>query len=168
MRAPLCAAFLLIFVTLLCRFVQRDDYIVSDDLPYRSGLLENHLFAGKPKVLAYPDLGLVLANSQILRLTKNQEVDIREKAAFCENQTASIKKAIKEREMELKGKVASAQLKGDLSELAPQLNQIESIRSQWLLDHTKCYKEGLQLLSFAQLAEWLPIENLMRPLPELE
>ena len=57
-------------------------------------------------------------------------------------------------------------MKGDLSPLAPELNAIEGLKKRWKYRHAQCYRKGLRLLTMPQMAEWLPIENLMRPLPD--
>lgn len=164
-------AFFGMFGLLHCRFIQRDDYVLSNNVPHRSGLLENHLFTGKPTLRAYPDLGLVLANAQILKLHNVQLLRLKRRAVYCQEKTEPLKKEIKRAELDLKGKLALSKLQdsplknGKLAKVAPELNEIEKMRENWLRIHEQCYRSGLSILTFSQRMEWLPIENLMLPLP---
>lgn len=148
-----------------CQIVVRGEVQVSPGMPYRCGHYESHIYVRSPIVEDYPDLGVILANSELLQLSAYERKQIETKAiecaAICEGDLNSLRLL----EDDLKGRISINEMEGNMSEVAIDLNRIQAKKMTWLRNTKKCYQEGLLLLSHDSLVRWLPNENKFKPFP---
>ncbi len=156
---------LLIFSVLAgCRYVTKAEIEVSERIAYRCGRYESRIYVRSPIIEEYPDLGIILANANVLELSPNERALLEEKARECYAICEEDLNRIRMLEDDLKNRIAVNEMKGNMTAVAADLNLIEAEKQIWLQHHRQCYREGLQLLSPASLARWLPHENRFKSL----
>lgn len=143
-----------------------EKYDFSVEAPYRCGVYRSYIYEGEPEEKVYPDLGLLLLNSEQLELRESIIPDIRKKAVDCYEKCEQRKEVLRLMEQKLKQKLKTNELKGDVTEISESLNRIEQVRLDSLKADYLCYEEGLSYLNEAEMKRWIFVENSMYPFPD--
>lgn len=132
------------------------------DIDYHCGLHNDYHFDDETLEETYPDLGLVIAHADKLKLTRQQIQKILKLADTCYKLCTIDKEKI-----QLKQQVNKAMIKNKpgMKKALIAIKEVELLKTKWLTDHSKRYKQGLRILSKDQLNAWLLIASNYRVLP---
>lgn len=148
-----------------CHFETRPDIDISQNQPYRCGVYHSYIYETETEHQVYPDTGVIVANAAVLKLTPAQKEAFTDSARSCYEQCESQKQLIHLEEERLKELLKTNKIKGDMSQVAHKLNEIEAMRINWLREHRKRYEKSLEMLTPRQLMQWLPVENNFKAFP---
>lgn len=168
-KKKITISLLLITVGYSCHLVYRE---IKPDLnekhPYRCGIYQSKIYAEKKDIEKeiYPDLGIMLANAEILQLSNQKKKKIHKMAREC-NEICILQKAqIRAQEIELKKLLALNKTKNNLDLLSKKLNKIYKMKIEWLKGHRERYEAGVKLLDPEELRSWIYIESQLKPFPK--
>ena len=115
----------------------------------------------------YPDLGLMLANREVLIINDQTMKKIEQLARNCYQICSQEKEIIRQKQDALKLRLKKSGQKGDLTRVAAALNEIEILKKKWLHGHFQRYQQGIALLTPPELKDWIHIEQMVKPFPTM-
>lgn len=148
-----------------CRLERREDFDFTPSQPMRCGIFKSYYFVRDVKEEIYPDLGIVLANANRLKMSTDQHADISGRARTCTELCEVRKDNLRIMQEEIKRKLALNEIRGNLNLLAKEVREFEAAKKEWLKEHAARYREGVSRLSEDQRALWVTAEKSLKPLP---